>query len=194
MSCDVDCRRGLGPPLLWLWHRPAAVARIPPLALEPPYAACATPRWQKTPLSPPKKRWRFWGNYFLQWLVYREQREMWFQKVFHDFKDTLNVSAWELIKRLILNQTVTLPSLERGATEETNTDRDSLSIMRHEQRSPLYTSKVYKRGQFDLMSAAHKEEETESWKKGNTGTSLNILGLGCYEALIRKCYNHSYAW
>ena len=26
------------PSLLWLWHRPAATALIPPLAWEPPYA------------------------------------------------------------------------------------------------------------------------------------------------------------
>ena len=29
----------LGPALLWLWHRLAAVAPIQPLAWEPPYAA-----------------------------------------------------------------------------------------------------------------------------------------------------------
>ena len=29
----------LGLALLWLWHRPAAVALIGPLAWEPPYAA-----------------------------------------------------------------------------------------------------------------------------------------------------------
>ena len=31
----------LGSALLWLWHRPAAIAQIPPLAWEPPYAAAA---------------------------------------------------------------------------------------------------------------------------------------------------------
>ena len=36
MSC-VGCRRGSD--LVWLWHRPAAVALIGPLAWEPPYAA-----------------------------------------------------------------------------------------------------------------------------------------------------------
>ena len=35
----VGHRWGLGPELLWLWHRPAAVAPIQPLAWEPPYAA-----------------------------------------------------------------------------------------------------------------------------------------------------------
>ena len=41
VSCGVVCRRGLDPDpaLLWLWHRPAATARIRPLAWEPPYAA-----------------------------------------------------------------------------------------------------------------------------------------------------------
>ena len=38
MSCGVDCRRGLDPELLWLWHRLAAVALIGPLAWELPYA------------------------------------------------------------------------------------------------------------------------------------------------------------
>ena len=39
MSCSVGCRCGLDPALLWLWHRLAAIAPIPPLAWEPPYAA-----------------------------------------------------------------------------------------------------------------------------------------------------------
>ena len=38
MSCGVGRRRGLDPVLLWLWHRPAAMALIQPLAWEPPYA------------------------------------------------------------------------------------------------------------------------------------------------------------
>ena len=41
MSCGVGHRCGLDPALLWLWHRPAAVALIRPLAWEPPYAASA---------------------------------------------------------------------------------------------------------------------------------------------------------
>ena len=36
MSCDVGCRRGSDPVLLWLWHRLAATALIGPLAWEPP--------------------------------------------------------------------------------------------------------------------------------------------------------------
>ena len=39
MSCDVGCRHGLDPVLLWLWCRPAATALIRPLAWKPPYAA-----------------------------------------------------------------------------------------------------------------------------------------------------------
>ena len=35
MSCGVDHRRGLDPALLW--HRPAPVALIEPLAWESPY-------------------------------------------------------------------------------------------------------------------------------------------------------------
>ena len=39
MSCGVGCRLGLAPALLWLWHRPKAIAPIRPLAWESPYAA-----------------------------------------------------------------------------------------------------------------------------------------------------------
>ena len=38
MSSGVVCRCGSDPALLWLWHRPAVVAPIRPLAWEPPYA------------------------------------------------------------------------------------------------------------------------------------------------------------
>ena len=38
MSCGVGCRRSLDPALLWLWHRPVAMAPIRPLAWESPYA------------------------------------------------------------------------------------------------------------------------------------------------------------
>ena len=38
MSCGISCRRVSGPELLWLWHTPAAVAMIQPLAWELPYA------------------------------------------------------------------------------------------------------------------------------------------------------------
>ena len=39
MSCDVGCRCGLNPVLLWLWRRPAATALIQSLAWELlPYA------------------------------------------------------------------------------------------------------------------------------------------------------------
>ena len=37
--------------LLWLWHRPAAVALIRPLAWEPPYAAGAPLRRQKNKIK-----------------------------------------------------------------------------------------------------------------------------------------------
>ena len=39
MSCGVGHRRGSDLVLLWLWHRPAAIALIRPLAWEPPFAA-----------------------------------------------------------------------------------------------------------------------------------------------------------
>ena len=38
MSCGVDHRRGLDLTLLWLWHKPVALAPIRPPAWEPPYA------------------------------------------------------------------------------------------------------------------------------------------------------------
>ena len=41
MSCGVGHRCGSDPVLLWLWCRPAAIARIRPLAWEPPYGAGA---------------------------------------------------------------------------------------------------------------------------------------------------------
>ena len=41
MSCGVDRRCGSDLVLLWLWHRPEAVALIRPLGWEPPYAAGA---------------------------------------------------------------------------------------------------------------------------------------------------------
>ena len=41
MSCGAGRRCGSDPMLLWLWHRPAAVAPIQLLAWEPPYAAGA---------------------------------------------------------------------------------------------------------------------------------------------------------
>ena len=47
VSCGVGCRRSLDPELLWLWHRPAAVAVIGPLAWEPPYATGAAPESKK---------------------------------------------------------------------------------------------------------------------------------------------------
>ena len=37
MSCGVDYKCSLDPALLWLLHRPEAVAPIQPLAWEPPH-------------------------------------------------------------------------------------------------------------------------------------------------------------
>ena len=44
MSCGEGCRHSSDLALLWLWLRLAAVARIRPLAWEPPYAAVVAPR------------------------------------------------------------------------------------------------------------------------------------------------------
>ena len=46
MSCGVGRRHSLDPPLLWLWHSPAAVAPIQPLAWELPYTMDAAPKSQ----------------------------------------------------------------------------------------------------------------------------------------------------
>ena len=45
MSCGVGHRQGLVPALLWLWHKPAAVAQ--PLAWELPCAANAALKRKK---------------------------------------------------------------------------------------------------------------------------------------------------
>ena len=47
LSCGVGHRHGSDPTLLWLWHRPAAVALIWPLAWELPYAAPAALKSKK---------------------------------------------------------------------------------------------------------------------------------------------------
>ena len=47
MICDVGCRCGLDPALLWLWCRKAATAPIGPLVWEPPYAVGVALKRQK---------------------------------------------------------------------------------------------------------------------------------------------------
>ena len=47
VSCGVGHRRGSDPSLLWLWHRPEAVATIRPLAWELPYAVGPTLKCKK---------------------------------------------------------------------------------------------------------------------------------------------------
>ena len=47
LSCGVGHRCGSDPTLLWLWHRPAAVALIRPLAWEHPYTASMALKRQK---------------------------------------------------------------------------------------------------------------------------------------------------
>ena len=49
MSCGVGHRCDLGPVLLWLWLRLAAMAPIRPLAWETPYAAGAAQEMAKKP-------------------------------------------------------------------------------------------------------------------------------------------------
>ena len=47
VNYGVGHRCGSNPTLLWLWHRPAAVALIGPLAWEPPNAAGAALKSKK---------------------------------------------------------------------------------------------------------------------------------------------------
>ena len=58
MSCGVGHRGGLDPMLLWLWHRPAVITLITPLAREPPCAAGAAQEMAKRQ----KKKKRSWGK------------------------------------------------------------------------------------------------------------------------------------
>ena len=55
MSCGVGDRHSSDLALLWLWHRPAAVALIQPLAWESPYAAGAALKKDKKNKKKQKK-------------------------------------------------------------------------------------------------------------------------------------------
>ena len=55
MSCGVGRRNVLDLALLWLWHRPEAIALIRPLAWEPPYAAGVTLKSKKKKKKKKKK-------------------------------------------------------------------------------------------------------------------------------------------
>ena len=61
MSCGVGHRHGLDLVWLWLWHRLAAAAPIPPLTWELPYAAgAATPPKKKIDHAYVRRVWRIW--------------------------------------------------------------------------------------------------------------------------------------
>ena len=51
MSYSIGSRQGLDLALLWLWHRPAAVALIRPLAWELPYAGGVALKGKKKKLK-----------------------------------------------------------------------------------------------------------------------------------------------
>ena len=65
MSCGVGHRCGSDPMLLWLWCRPAATARIRPLARELPYAAGAALKSKKKKKKVAKCYLLNLGNYFI---------------------------------------------------------------------------------------------------------------------------------
>ena len=48
MRCSVGRRRGLDPVMLWLWHGPAALAPVQPLAQEHPHASGAALKYKCT--------------------------------------------------------------------------------------------------------------------------------------------------
>ena len=56
MSCGVDRRRRSDLALLWLSHRPVAIAPIRPLAWEPPYALGVALKGQKTKKKKERER------------------------------------------------------------------------------------------------------------------------------------------
>ena len=56
MSCGVDQGDSSDPALLWLWHRPVAIAPIRPLAWEPPFAMAVALKRQKNKKTEKKKK------------------------------------------------------------------------------------------------------------------------------------------
>ena len=56
MSCVVSRRCGSDPELLWLRHRPVAIAQIRPLAWESPYAVGAAQKKAKRQKKTKKKK------------------------------------------------------------------------------------------------------------------------------------------
>ena len=56
MSCGLVHRHGSDLALLWLWHRPVAIALIGPLAWESPYARGAALEKEKKKKKKKKKR------------------------------------------------------------------------------------------------------------------------------------------
>ena len=55
MSFAVGHRHGLDPAMLWLRHRPAAIALMQPLAWEFPYARCVALKTEKKQQPKTKK-------------------------------------------------------------------------------------------------------------------------------------------
>ena len=60
MTCGIGLRQGSGSALLWLWHGPAAVAPIRPLAWKLPYAAGVA--LKKAKKKKKKERERFFST------------------------------------------------------------------------------------------------------------------------------------
>ena len=79
MSCDVGHKRGSDPKLLWLWRRPMAMAPIPPLAWEPPYAAVMSLEKAKRQ-PPPKKKPKKTPNPVLLKVTHMAAKTIWVNK------------------------------------------------------------------------------------------------------------------
>ena len=77
MSCGVDCRHGSDPVLLWLWCRPAAVARIGFPAWEPPSAAAVALKRNKKWLK---------GSIFCMYISPQEKHKQTKKKEYSDSK------------------------------------------------------------------------------------------------------------
>ena len=77
LSHGVGHGRSSDPALLWLWHRPAAVAQIQPLVWEPPYAEGAPPHPKKIH----RKNLHQDSNCSVQWLQSSQSSSLWTQTI-----------------------------------------------------------------------------------------------------------------
>ena len=65
VNCDVGCRRGLDPELLWLWCRPEATAPIGPLSLGTAICLRCGPKKKKDNKKKKRKLNQYIPNYIV---------------------------------------------------------------------------------------------------------------------------------